>query len=192
MEKKSDINIYNNTSIEQEKEDLSPEKELLYHYCFNINDLALSRLGIKEEHLKSIKDVLITSLAEQVAMELKDNWLIVHGKEKNVVIYEPNIINDEEKKKSIIKYYIEKEQVPEDTLYLGEQGLELYSRSVDKIEKHKATLEALTEHIEVLIDFLLEIENKPLNDGNKRDEQKIKISEYLETTKQQQRSLLKM
>lgn len=152
------------------------DKDILYHYCFNINDMALSRFGVGESQLLGFKMLLLTTLAQEVAEELNDNWLIVQGKEKHVLIFdEKSHINEND----IITYYMKTEKIPEDTLYLGEHGIELYSRNVDKIENHKTKLEKLSENIQELVVSLIEIENKQLKDNNK-EEQKIEtIQDYI-------------
>lgn len=152
------------------------DKDILYHYCFNINDMALSRFGVGESQLLGFKMLLLTTLAQEVAEDLNDNWLIVQGKEKHVLIFdEKSHINEND----IMTYYMKTEKIPEDTLYLGEHGIELYSRSVDKIESHKTKLEKLSENIQDLVVSLIEIENKQLKDNNK-EEQKIEtIQDYI-------------
>lgn len=146
--------MISNEQLEKDKSDES-KREWLYHYSFNIDDLELARLGVHPEEVLNFKMLLLSTLAQTVANDMNDDWLFVEDEEKKIV-YCGGI---DENQDNIIEYYLEKNEIPEDTLYLGNNGIELYSRNVEKIELHKAELEMLSENIEDLIKVLL-IEDK--------------------------------
>jgi hypothetical protein len=136
------------------------------------------RFGITQEQLSNFKMLLLTMLGKEIAYGMNDNWLIVHGKDKHVIMYDKN--NKHLSEDQIIKYYVERDRVPEDTLYLGDEGIELYSSNVKKIELHKAKLEKLAEHIQELIILLVDFDKNYKNESQdfKLEQMEIIIGQY--------------
>lgn len=173
------MNTTENT-LEKQEDVIKPSAELLYHYCFNIENEKLEQYGVKKENIKHFKAVLMTTLADKIARELKDNWLIVHDKNSHVLVY-GETINENKIKDEIVSYYNKTEKIPEDTLYLGENGLEFLSKSVDKIEKHKLRLEFLIASIEEILPSLANIENSSNKNSEKEDLEIEEIIAYLDS-----------
>ena len=133
---------------------LEPETELLYHYHFDISDMALQRLNISANQSRAFREVFLTTLAEEVARDLKENWLISKNRETSIVVNE----GSEQEAQDIRTLYLKSHEIPEDVLYLDENGIELYSTSVEKIERNKTRIENLTQNMRDLVYSLVLID----------------------------------
>lgn len=138
------------------------DSESLYHYHFDLNDLELNRLGLCEANIAGLKELLLNSLANNLAEDLNENFVI--EKVRN-----------------------ESKSIPDNTLYVDKFGIDLYSTDVSKVERHKDHLDSLTKDISHLLLALISIENnKELNKEDKVLEQEKVIGNYLKKEKEQE------
>lgn len=111
------------------------DNQALYHYHFDLNDLELKRVGLCENNLEKIKTTFLDTLATYVIQDLNDKF----------VINKTNILPDNL-------------NIAENTLFLGKNGIDLFTSDIYEVDRHKEYLDILTKDIEHLILALLALE----------------------------------
>lgn len=111
------------------------DSQPLYHYHFDLKDLELKRIGLCEENLEKIKTTFLNTLASYVIQDLNDKFVI----DKTDKLPE-NL------------------HLQENTLFLGKNGIDLFTSDIYEVERHKDYLDILTKDIEHLILALLALE----------------------------------
>lgn len=149
------------TGLEMQKEF---DGEVLYNYHFNIKDLQLERFGLSESQLFSLQDLLLTTFARYLKTDLNEGYKI----EKQNPPTEISEISD-------------------NTIYLNHDGIDLFSTSVDQINKNKDYLDSLTKDIPHLMMALLAIDaDKSTNNQEQKEMKKVHtIVNFLEKEKQE-------
>lgn len=111
------------------------DNQALYHYHFDLNDLELKRVGLCENNLEKIKTTFLDTLATYVIQDLNDKFVI------NKTDILPDNLN-----------------IAENTLFLGKNGIDLFTSDIYEVDRHKEYLDILTKDIEHLILALLALE----------------------------------